>query len=293
MFSLGRTDEVEQDWPDDYYKYQLVGVLVHSGSADSGHYYSLIKERTPPYRWLQFNDRVVTEFDPEQIGPECFGGVHTVRVWDSFQRKHVQKEQPLERNAYMLFYERINHDPKFEDSSYTTPSSDTGDKDTPVSTSESATSTTSQEEEMTTFSVPSGGNVPPVYDMILMSHFLKNPDKFREAHSKSAATNSPAEEINPEPKTPSGPIVKPVELVDGVPKKIHDVIWEENASFMRERQIFDSVYFDCLLRLISNIKLGDKIEFNCEKHMPGKQFAILTFFAECKLTRPSLSRHLF
>ena len=31
---------------DSYYEYQLVGVLVHSGSADAGHYYSFIKDRS-------------------------------------------------------------------------------------------------------------------------------------------------------------------------------------------------------------------------------------------------------
>jgi hypothetical protein len=31
--------------PKEYYEYQLVGVVVHIGTADSGHYYSLIKER--------------------------------------------------------------------------------------------------------------------------------------------------------------------------------------------------------------------------------------------------------
>lgn len=30
---------------DSYYEFELVGVLVHSGSADAGHYYSFIKER--------------------------------------------------------------------------------------------------------------------------------------------------------------------------------------------------------------------------------------------------------
>lgn len=43
--------------------YQLVGVLVHSGSANSGHYYSYIKERDGKGRWLEFNDRLVKEFD--------------------------------------------------------------------------------------------------------------------------------------------------------------------------------------------------------------------------------------
>ena len=31
--------------PSSYYEYDLVGVLVHSGTADAGHYYSFIKDR--------------------------------------------------------------------------------------------------------------------------------------------------------------------------------------------------------------------------------------------------------
>lgn len=31
--------------PDAYYQYDLVGVVVHSGTAFAGHYYSYIKER--------------------------------------------------------------------------------------------------------------------------------------------------------------------------------------------------------------------------------------------------------
>jgi ubiquitin C-terminal hydrolase len=42
--------------------YELTGVLVHSGSANSGHYYSYIKEKDG--RWLEFNDTVVKEFNP-------------------------------------------------------------------------------------------------------------------------------------------------------------------------------------------------------------------------------------
>ena len=50
---------------DNKFLYQLVGVLVHSGSANSGHYYSYIKERKEfvgddKERWLEFNDTNVT-----------------------------------------------------------------------------------------------------------------------------------------------------------------------------------------------------------------------------------------
>jgi ubiquitin C-terminal hydrolase len=46
----GRNEEAKFR-PDNYYEYQLVGILIHTGSADSGHYYSIIKERTAPYRF--------------------------------------------------------------------------------------------------------------------------------------------------------------------------------------------------------------------------------------------------
>ena len=42
------------------YKYRLSGILVHSGSAGSGHYYSYIKIGE---KWYEFNDRKVSEFN--------------------------------------------------------------------------------------------------------------------------------------------------------------------------------------------------------------------------------------
>lgn len=40
----------EQAFPDAYYEYKLAGVLVHMGTADSGHYYSYIKRRDSQVR---------------------------------------------------------------------------------------------------------------------------------------------------------------------------------------------------------------------------------------------------
>ena len=52
--------------PDSYYQYRLSGVLVHSGTAESGHYYSYIKERDASPeggKWYHFNDMDVEPFD--------------------------------------------------------------------------------------------------------------------------------------------------------------------------------------------------------------------------------------
>lgn len=42
---LSSEDEREAKHPPEYFKYQLRGVVVHTGSADSGHYYSFIDNR--------------------------------------------------------------------------------------------------------------------------------------------------------------------------------------------------------------------------------------------------------
>lgn len=62
----------------DYFQYQLVGTVVHQGTADSGHYYSFIKEREEDSanknEWFEFNDKDVNKFDARNIPGETFGG---------------------------------------------------------------------------------------------------------------------------------------------------------------------------------------------------------------------------
>jgi len=58
---------------DEEYSYHLVGVLVHSGTVDAGHYYSFIKERNTE-KWYRFDDRVIVDFDPAKLPLETFGG---------------------------------------------------------------------------------------------------------------------------------------------------------------------------------------------------------------------------
>lgn len=80
--------------------FELVGVLVHQGNSENGHYYSFIRERPSASgsstTWLEFNDRDVSEFDPSQISHQAYGGWYD----DQFQRQQKQF------SAYMLFYQR-------------------------------------------------------------------------------------------------------------------------------------------------------------------------------------------
>ena len=51
----------------------LKGVVIHTGTSEGGHYYSLIRDNDNP-RWLKFNDQNVVDFDEKEIGREGYGG---------------------------------------------------------------------------------------------------------------------------------------------------------------------------------------------------------------------------
>lgn len=69
----------QEEFPPGYFDYELKGLVIHMGIADSGHYYSLIQDRESPNsnnedKWYQFNDTFVSYFDPRDIPNEAFGG---------------------------------------------------------------------------------------------------------------------------------------------------------------------------------------------------------------------------
>lgn len=94
--------------PRTYYQYELVGIVVHSGTADSGHYYSYIKEQEAfkaqgSNKWYEFNDIWVRDFDANDIASECYGGEET--AYSTNQWGQQQKYMKF-RNAYLLVYKR-------------------------------------------------------------------------------------------------------------------------------------------------------------------------------------------
>ena len=83
------------EYPSEYYEYHLRGVIIHMGTADSGHYYSLIKDQGTK-QWYEFNDTVVKPFDIGLLSQEAFG--------ITTSSTNMMKDRS--RNAYMVFYER-------------------------------------------------------------------------------------------------------------------------------------------------------------------------------------------
>ena len=63
---------------------------MHTGSADSGHYYSFIDNQKG--KWFEFNDEDVFPFDLEKLPDEAFGSKSTSRY------------DLRTKNAYVLIY---------------------------------------------------------------------------------------------------------------------------------------------------------------------------------------------
>lgn len=97
---------ITQEYPDSYYEYKLTGVVVHMGSADSGHYFSFISERdaSDDKKWYEFNDTSVTNIEQKDIITEGYGG-------DKYSSSQVGKGKlqfkDKSKNAYLLFYDRV------------------------------------------------------------------------------------------------------------------------------------------------------------------------------------------
>ena len=93
LYSISDHDEIPGHW------YNLAGVVVHTGTAEGGHYYSFIRDRSSKdNNWYLFNDAEVKTFDPMQIAAECFGGEMTVRVTT------LKKDSFLSMDALQISY---------------------------------------------------------------------------------------------------------------------------------------------------------------------------------------------
>lgn len=89
----------------------MKGVVIHIGTADSGHYYSLIsegKEKNPNSSeddWLEFNDIHVRKFDINDLASEAFGGDEK-NLTNSMTNTLTKSMKERSKNAYLLFYQR-------------------------------------------------------------------------------------------------------------------------------------------------------------------------------------------
>ncbi|KAM9762188.1 ubiquitin carboxyl-terminal hydrolase 24 isoform 4-T4 [Menidia menidia] len=194
--------------------YELVGVVVHSGQAHAGHYYSFIKDRrgNARGRWYKFNDNVVEEFDmnDETLEYECFGGEYRPKVYD--QSNPYPDVRRRYWNAYMLFYQKIS------------------DQNSPVLPKKSRVSIMRQEAEDLTLSAPSSPDVSP----------QSSPRPPRANNDRLTLLTR---------------LVRKGEkkglFVEKMPASIYQIVRDENLKFMRNRDVYNSDYFNFILSLAS------------------------------------------
>ena len=93
---MKKRKEAEEDFRhpnhDDCFEYKLVGVNVHSGTADAGHYWSYINTnrgvdeaeggdptwmQTEKDPWMEFNDSHVSDYKFEQLDEDVSGEAET------------------------------------------------------------------------------------------------------------------------------------------------------------------------------------------------------------------------
>jgi len=203
--------------------YQLAGVLVHTGTSDSGHYYSFIKERrTARARgsdggdepWLHFNDTLVEPFDARDIGKCCFGGVEPVVQWDTDTNKPVQRNQIKPHSAYMLFYERVP----------------------PTQAASSSRGRAGGAAEAGKVAGSPLARPPPGAAVAV------------EAGSDPMAVSAP-----PSREAPVAAAVLCTEVAPRVtvPEHIVHAVWAENMDFLRDRYLVDALHFEFLHRIVA------------------------------------------
>nr|XP_023674608.1 ubiquitin carboxyl-terminal hydrolase 24 isoform X1 [Paramormyrops kingsleyae] len=194
--------------------YELVGVVVHSGQAHAGHYYSFIKDRRGAARgkWYKFNDNVVEEFDmnDETLEYECFGGEYRPKVYD--QSNPYPDVRRRYWNAYMLFYQRIS------------------DQNSPVLPKKSRVSVMRQEAEDLSLSAPSSPEISP------------------QSSPRPPRANSDRLSLLTR-------LVRKGEkkglFVEKMPARIYQMVRDENLKFMKNRDVYNSDYFNFALSLAS------------------------------------------
>lgn len=75
---------------------KLKGIIVHSGSADVGHYYTIVQQDG---RWIKLDDSRTSFFTTSSLDSECYGGTFTT----SDEWAHLGEQS---KNAYVLIYEK-------------------------------------------------------------------------------------------------------------------------------------------------------------------------------------------
>ncbi|XP_036323922.1 ubiquitin carboxyl-terminal hydrolase puf isoform X1 [Rhagoletis pomonella] len=292
----GANKAIDEDI-DECLEYELVGVTVHTGTADGGHYYSFIKERNKSVlqhdRWFLFNDAEVKPFDPSQIAAECFGGEMTSKTYDSVTEKYMDFSFEKTNSAYMLFYERRlpEHLKQRHSELLASPSSSARLTDS------GKISAVNDEVETVKSSVGKKEIVDScVKDKSDMEKACSKSKSEKEAKvtdtigKKSEASVCDADSNEPQASTSAAAAasnkmatevsIKSARLqIPHLNKELEDWIWQDNRQFLQDRNIFEHTYFNFMWQICGHIPqtLLAQTDVTCMAAKLSVSFFIETF----------------
>lgn len=268
-------DLAVDDELNEQYEYNLIGVTVHTGNADGGHYYSFIKERNGPHphapdRWFLFNDAEVKQFDPSQIEAECFGGEMTSKTYDTVTEKYLDFSFEKTNSAYMLFYERVQSH-QWQNEAYSEHSFDEAVRSDDLyeqasCSTNTATPATATKIPTTVNKISDFNRVNETFDNSVINSSAEKTneplitdtptdsnEKLAVEHNKcdidtksgsdcNETLDKATDACNKSPPLTIGPAKKsPTRHL--LSKELEEWIWEDNRYFLQDRNIFEHTYF--------------------------------------------------
>ncbi|EGC34643.1 hypothetical protein DICPUDRAFT_34644 [Dictyostelium purpureum] len=210
------------------YKYTLSGIVLHQGTADSGHYISLIKDTNGS--WFELNDTLVLPYDPNRIPIDCFGGFDEVREMDKDTQKPIMVKRPKTCNAYMLFYNKVI--PNYNDEKQE--SIERVDK-------ESTEPIVSSEQNLVEDSNSSTGSVSIDTTSCSSSNALiNNQNNPLPTIVTAPPSPSPANKnINSDSGSSSSLLLKKSNSNQKVSMEALETVWNENKIYLKEKFLYD------------------------------------------------------
>lgn len=206
-------------------------MVVHTGGAEAGHYYSYAQSSDG--KWWEFNDTDVSPFDPADLDQETFGGRHIVTLddphsIDKANPRKLRKECDKPFNAYLLIYKQRGPG---------NPNIDRKDPQTPT------TPTAPNKEKSSNIKVTVNGVTPPTTTVAVpASKVTANGPTSKKAPSKVVTLSS----------TANTSFLAETETLR-LPAPIQSTIWKENLSFLSDKNVFD---FDYLTFLWQTVQLS-------------------------------------
>ena len=102
-------EKPKEELKDEDFEYKLVGVVIHKGTAEWGHYVSLIDANrgVGDEKWLLFDDGHVSEFKMENFDEECFGSTSGGMKDEYSLYDMTDTFSGASKSAYILVYDKV------------------------------------------------------------------------------------------------------------------------------------------------------------------------------------------